>query len=216
MVERSSRRPTGQLRIDVVHAAGKLFLERGFDGTSMRDIASAAGTSQSMLYRYFPNKSALFETAVLEPFYEFLEEFVNDLRQHTTSDLPNELLFATFNERLYDLTLRNRQMLVALLAAQSYSSDAVGGLTDSLLHGISDVVQQLKTDRAARGWQDVDVEVVAREVIAMVIGSALLDPFLFGNGPERPSRRRILNEMTLLELFGSTRPRQTEPGGTPE
>jgi AcrR family transcriptional regulator len=205
--ERASRRPLGQLRVDIVRAAGKLFLERGFDGVSMRDIAAATGASQSMLYRHFPSKAALFEATVLTPFQEFLHEFVTEMRAFSASDLPNEELFATFNERLYDLTLSNRQMFLALLSAEAFSGDSVGDIAGALMTGVPEVIEQLKVDQRARGWQDVDVEVAGREVIAMVIGTALLDPFLFGSGTGRPSRRRILSEFTQLELLGSTRPR---------
>lgn len=47
-------------RAAVLAAALDLFAERGFHGTSMREIARAVGVRESALYHHFPNKQALF------------------------------------------------------------------------------------------------------------------------------------------------------------
>ena len=54
-------------------AAVKCFKEVGYEKASMRDIAKSAGLSVGNLYRYFPNKEALFDFVVL-PMVRFLEE----------------------------------------------------------------------------------------------------------------------------------------------
>lgn len=53
--ERSRRRTEQEIR----QAAVELFEERGFPGTSVDDIAAAAGVSRSTLFRYFPTKDEL-------------------------------------------------------------------------------------------------------------------------------------------------------------
>ena len=45
----------------ILDAALDLFAEKGFFGTSLRDVASAVGVRESALYNYFPGKKALFE-----------------------------------------------------------------------------------------------------------------------------------------------------------
>lgn len=47
------------------HAALDLFVERGFHGTSMRDIALRAGTSVSHLYYYHPSKDDILEAMMV-------------------------------------------------------------------------------------------------------------------------------------------------------
>src|ERR1700741_349757 len=46
-------------------AAGRVFLERGFQGASVDEIAEAASAGKPTIYARFPNKQALF-TAVIE------------------------------------------------------------------------------------------------------------------------------------------------------
>jgi AcrR family transcriptional regulator len=54
----------GRRRASILKHAADVFMERGFDVASMRDIARAAAVSKATLYQYFPDKSALF-TAVI-------------------------------------------------------------------------------------------------------------------------------------------------------
>ena len=46
-------------RPEIVRAAITLFSERGIDGTSMRDIAQAAGVREAAIYRHFVSKEEL-------------------------------------------------------------------------------------------------------------------------------------------------------------
>ncbi len=46
-------------RAELSHVALKLFIERGYEATTVDDVASAAGVSRRTLFRYFPSKSDL-------------------------------------------------------------------------------------------------------------------------------------------------------------
>lgn len=46
----------GTKRPTIVRAATTLFARRGIDGTSMRDVADAAGVREAAIYRYFEGK----------------------------------------------------------------------------------------------------------------------------------------------------------------
>jgi AcrR family transcriptional regulator len=53
-------------RRQILDGARKLFLDLGFDGASMGEIARAAGVSKGTLYVYFADKNRLFEAIVEE------------------------------------------------------------------------------------------------------------------------------------------------------
>jgi AcrR family transcriptional regulator len=52
-------RNAARTRSDIVQAALDLFVERGFDTTTMEEVATRAGVGTSTLYRYFPTKDLL-------------------------------------------------------------------------------------------------------------------------------------------------------------
>lgn len=53
-------------RRQILDGARKVFMELGFDGSSMGEIARAAGVSKGTLYVYFADKFRLFEAIVEE------------------------------------------------------------------------------------------------------------------------------------------------------
>jgi AcrR family transcriptional regulator len=53
-------------RRQILDGARRLFMDLGFDGASMGEIARAAGVSKGTLYVYFADKSRLFEAIVEE------------------------------------------------------------------------------------------------------------------------------------------------------
>lgn len=54
--------------------ARRLFARKGFDATSLRDIAEEAQITKAALYYYFPNKDALYERVVIESMASLLAE----------------------------------------------------------------------------------------------------------------------------------------------
>ncbi len=48
----------------LIEGASRIFLEHGYEGASVDEIARAAGTSKATLYSYFPDKRQLFEAVV--------------------------------------------------------------------------------------------------------------------------------------------------------
>ena len=72
--ESSSR--GGQTRQEIIQAATRLFIHQGYHGTSMSQVAQAAGVSLSGIYNHFPSKEALFVAILLErhPVKEIVKE----------------------------------------------------------------------------------------------------------------------------------------------
>ena len=65
----------------IINIAIELFSKNGFEGTSMRDLASAAGVNIAMINYYFGSKEKLFEAIVegrSEKSRKELEELAND------------------------------------------------------------------------------------------------------------------------------------------
>ncbi len=59
----------------IFRSAGRLFAERGYDGTRLDDVAAAAGVTKPMVYRHFASKKALY-MALLEKHEADLPSFL--------------------------------------------------------------------------------------------------------------------------------------------
>ena len=61
-------RPVNEkLAADLLEAGKQEFLEKGFQGASMRGIASRLSVTTGALYRYYTDKESLFDVLVEEP-----------------------------------------------------------------------------------------------------------------------------------------------------
>ena len=67
-------------RTHILDAAATVFAEKGFDGTTTRELAKAAGVSEALIYKHFPSKQSLY-AAMLDAcakgpaFAEFLNKY---------------------------------------------------------------------------------------------------------------------------------------------
>ena len=61
---RPPRGLAGKVEERILDAAGHVFLERGFEGASIEEIAEAASAGKPTIYARFPNKQALFAAVI--------------------------------------------------------------------------------------------------------------------------------------------------------
>ncbi|WP_167767244.1 TetR/AcrR family transcriptional regulator [Jannaschia formosa] len=80
----------------ILSLARAAFVEKGFEGASMQDLARAAGMSAGNFYRYFPSKAALVDALIARDLLEIEEQFQRIL----TSPDPLATLKAALRERL--------------------------------------------------------------------------------------------------------------------
>jgi TetR/AcrR family transcriptional regulator len=75
--------PAGDRRRQLLDAALELFSRKGFDGATTKEIASAAGVTEAIIFRHFPSKQALY-TAVLDSKAESCrhEEWMGEIQNH--------------------------------------------------------------------------------------------------------------------------------------
>jgi AcrR family transcriptional regulator len=77
------RTPRGEARRSaLLEAAREVFLEQGYEGTSIEEIVRRVGGSKASLYSYFGSKEGLF----WEVAYELTDEFVNQLAVPTQAN----------------------------------------------------------------------------------------------------------------------------------
>lgn len=79
---------------ELMAAALELFVEKGFAGTRLDDVAARAGVSKGTLYLYFDNKEALFKAVIQEGIVPILEEGAGlvDGFEGSTADLLRALV----------------------------------------------------------------------------------------------------------------------------
>jgi AcrR family transcriptional regulator len=77
----SSPPSEAQTRTRILQAAQRLFASKGFDGTTTRDLAQAAGVAEGTLFRHFPNKKAILVEVATSGWVEILTDLLTELSE---------------------------------------------------------------------------------------------------------------------------------------
>lgn len=117
-------RPRASSRETIAEAACELFLENGYEQTSVADIASRAGVSRSSFFNYFASKGDILWSAFDE-----------------RTDAATALLG--------DDSVSTREALMAI--AEGFAPDALAlGITHAQAMGIADELERERAVRLAR------------------------------------------------------------------
>src|ERR1700675_2029860 len=102
-VAKAPKRARGVQRVaELLEAGAALFAEKGYDTTTMTQIAKRAGASIGSLYQFFPSKEVLAE-ALFARYVERVASMLEDLSKHAPGLSPQRLA-----DKLVDLMLAVR------------------------------------------------------------------------------------------------------------
>ena len=109
---KSSKTPKGEeTRNRIYDAALTLFRERGFDDTTMRDVAAGAGMSLGAAYHYFPSKEAI----VLAYYDHVSREHARQVVADTAGESKLAKRLSIAFQSKFEITRRDRPVMGALM-----------------------------------------------------------------------------------------------------
>lgn len=126
------RRPAGEdARAQIVEAARAELAAKGYDGTSLRGVARAAGVDPALVHHYFDGKTAVFAAAMEVPFDP---RVVVDRILDVPDDRLGESLVRGFLQ-VWD-NPEGRERIAALLRSAATHDDPMTLLRQFLLHEV--------------------------------------------------------------------------------
>ncbi|MCA1779532.1 MAG: TetR/AcrR family transcriptional regulator [Xanthomonadaceae bacterium] len=113
----------------ILDAAFELFVEKGFAGVAMREIAERSGVTKSLIHHHFGSKEALWDATKEQAFSQYAESQRTELKQNPRSDeaLLRNSVIDYFN------FLKNNPRVVRLFAWTHLEGDASCGEMDAEL-----------------------------------------------------------------------------------
>lgn len=146
-------------REDILRSSLHLFADKGFHGTSMRDIAREANITEGLIYHYFAGKRDLFRAIIDE--YSFLPLL------RTLPDLAEQLdlrgLLTVLARGFFDVLRQNTQLTRLLLQeVQVFPEEKEAFFADAVGESIGELARILDTRMSDRARRNVDPEVAAR------------------------------------------------------
>jgi TetR/AcrR family transcriptional repressor of mexJK operon len=117
-VGRPTREQQEQRHEELLNVALDIFLERGFEQTTMEEIATHVGMSKRTVYARYEDKGALFKAAVRRAIERFTVP--RELVEAVATDDLEETLLAIARLRIANLVRPVATKLQRILTAQSY------------------------------------------------------------------------------------------------
>ncbi|WP_455244859.1 TetR/AcrR family transcriptional regulator [Petrachloros mirabilis] len=188
-------RPTSQERqAGLIAAAASLFAAKGFNGTTTKEIARAAGVSEALVFKHFPTKRALYAAILAEKvtIHELLEAIEESADKR--DDCRVFSLIAGFRIRKdVDSTL------FRLLLFSALEGHELCEMFFEKHHRIfyDRLSAYIKVRIAEGAFRNVDPLLAARAFIGMVVHHRLLHE-IFGVPKYRPHAETV---STYVDLF---------------
>ena len=152
-------------QIQIMESAEKLFAEKGFAGTSVRDIADEAGVNLAMISYYFGSKEKLLE-AIFRYRGEYIKLQLESMIQNTTMSSLEKMTMLMDN---YINRIMQQQCFHKIMAREQMMD--VGGTTSKLIRQLKktnqDLVSQIITEGQKKGEfkKNIDVPLMMATLI---------------------------------------------------
>jgi len=188
-------------RRQILDGASKVFMDLGFDGASMGEIARAAGVSKGTLYVYFADKSRLFEAIVEEKAIEQGKVAFNfDLDRDVATTLRD------FGQAYILLLCRpgGGSAIRTVMAIAERMPDVGRRFYQRVLeHTINRLAEYLEAQVKA-GDLAIDDSTLAATQFMQLCQASLFQPFIFQAKPA-PSREQIAKVVdSAVRMFMAT------------
>ena len=172
-------------RRQILDGAREVYMELGFDGASMGEIARAAGVSKGTLYVYFTDKTALFE-AIVEEETRTAVLFSFDPDRDIATNLTG------FGEAYIALVCRpgGGSAIRTVMAIAERMPDVGRRYYDRVLEGTINCLTTYLRGRVEAGQLAIDDCQLAASQFHLMCQATLFLPFIFQAEPA-PSPERI-------------------------
>lgn len=194
----SERRTGAETRAEILRVALKLFTEKGFEGTSTRDISGALGITKSALYYHFENKGAIVKSIVEERRHE-----VDDLIDWIAAQLAAPELLQRAALRWVEGATPERLQVIRFAHA---NQPVMSRLIDSDIRSAFERVVDLLVDDNATAEDRLFTRMAFDTVSAALLAAQGTDA---GPGDVIAAARRA----TIALTRATTHPNQGEPSG---
>ncbi len=179
-------------RKEIFHASVHLFLSKGFNETSMREIAEAAGIGKSTLYDYFPTKDDILLSFVEDE----LQTLTEQIKEITTQNIGAMQKLRQTMFAYMDYLATNEDFYVKLsYQVQRLAQESIERIQRKR-HAFQDLLRDIIEEGIREGcFRPVDSLLATRVIITA------LTPAVYATRPSG-SRQQMMEEAFTLMLKG--------------
>lgn len=160
-----SHPPTAETetRTRILKSALRLFARRGYDGTTTRDLAEAAGVAEGTLFRHFPNKKAILVEVATQGWVEILTDLLTELSEMGSYKAVAQVM----RRRMLNLH-QNADMLKVCFMEAQFHPDLRDRIQSEVIAKMTDVAEAFFQTAMDQGiYRRMNPKMVARVFLGM-------------------------------------------------
>jgi len=149
----------------IIHSASKVFAEKGYHGSNLREIAQDAGINKAMLFYYFKNKENLYFSILSLAFQEILERSKKIYVNQKSSFEKIKEMIASFTQ----IYIKNKDFF--LIAMKEFESVKIMPLmkNSNYIYQINNIfVAIIQEGIKNREFRELDPRMTAVSIIGMI------------------------------------------------
>ena len=152
-----------QTRTRILDAARRLFASQGFDGTTTRELAQAAGVAEGTLFRHFSNKKAILVEVATQGWVEILTDLLTELSEMGSYKAVAQVM----RRRMWNFHKNADLMRVCFMEAQ-FHPDLRDRIQSDVIVKMTNVAEAFFQTAMDKGiYRQMDATLVAKVFLGM-------------------------------------------------
>jgi AcrR family transcriptional regulator len=185
-------------RDKILEAAIRLFAEKGFNGTTTKEIAEKAGVNEALIFRYFSTKRDLYG-AIIER--KIKEDPKIELPLETFRETKDDwLIFKSLGTRMFECVEKDPSFLRLLYFSALEGHELSDMFLDTYVQHLRTLLSNYIEERVSEGaFKNISSILAARAFIGMFINYIIAQE-LFGEKKKKKIKKEDVVE-TFVKIF---------------
>jgi AcrR family transcriptional regulator len=166
---RTGRMSAENRRVQIVDVAAGLFSQKGFSGTTTKEIAEGAGVSEAIIFRHFATKEKLY-AAILDLKVRQAAELLTVQLTEAASRKDDRAFFGSLAFGMLEFHRQDQTFMRLLLFSALEGHDLSDIFFHSAARDVKNRIRRYLKQRIADGaFRAIDPAVAARAFVGMVL-----------------------------------------------
>ncbi len=197
--------PELETQARILKAAQHLFACRGYDGTTTRDLAQAAGVAEGTLFRHFENKKAILVEVATQGWVEILTDLLTEL-----SEMGSYKAIAQVMRRRMLNLHKNADMLRVCFMEAQFHPDLSDRIQSEVIAKMTDVAEAFFETAMDRGvYRRMNPRIVAQVFLGMFTVAGFSRDTIMKEGSSPQAMQEMAEGLADIFLNGVLAPAES-------
>lgn len=190
--------PEAEARARILKSALRLFAKLGYDGTTTRDLAEAAGIAEGTLFRHFPTKKAILIEVATQGWVEILTDLLTELSEMGSYKAVAQVM----RRRMLNLH-KNADMLKVCFMEAQFHPELRDRIQSEVINKMTDVAEVFFQSAMEQGiYRRMNPKIVARVFLGMFAVAGFSQDTIMGSGSSPAEMQEMAEGLADIFLNG--------------